>query len=177
MTETRPAAMLYGGSMHRVLKSYYESIRLERALADEDVIELFQTDFDQAIIDDPYQRELYEQQGIQQLQDFLALANKSAKPRVLHTEEHFEVKVGTATVAGRIDRIDDLGNGRVAIVDYKTGKPRAQEDADGSLQLSIYAIAAREKWGYQADRLVFYNLEENSAVTTVRGKLDLEAAK
>ncbi len=78
---------------------------------------------------------------------------------------------------GRIDRIDDLGDGRVAIVDYKTGKPRAQEDADGSLQLSIYAIAAREKWGYQADRLVFYNLEENSAVTTVRGKVELEAAK
>ena len=89
-----PAAMLYGASMHRVLKTYYESIRVERPLTDEDVIELFRSDFDQAIIDDPYQRELYEQQGIQQLQDFLALANKSAKPRVLHTEEHFEVKVG-----------------------------------------------------------------------------------
>ena len=89
------------------------------------------------------------------MQDFLALANKSIKPRVLHTEEHFEVKVGSATVAGRIDRIDDLGNGRVAIVDYKTGKPRAQEDADESLQLSIYAMAAREKWGYESERLVF----------------------
>ncbi len=65
---------------------------------------------------------------------------------MLHTEEHFEIRVGEATVAGRIDRIDDLGNGAVAIVDYKTGKPRAQEDADESLQLSIYAIAAQEKW-------------------------------
>ena len=38
-----PAAMLYGASMHRVLKTYYESIRLERPLADEDVIELFRS--------------------------------------------------------------------------------------------------------------------------------------
>ncbi|HST10101.1 MAG TPA: ATP-dependent DNA helicase [Terriglobales bacterium] len=172
-----PAAMLYGASMHRVLKTYYESVRLERPLSEDELIELFRTDFGQAVIEDPYQRELYERQGVQQLQDFLVIANRLARPRVLHTEEHFEVKVGTATVAGRIDRIDDLGNGRVAIVDYKTGKPRAQEDADESLQLSIYAMAAREKWGYESDRLVFYNLEENSAVATARDRLQLQEAR
>jgi DNA helicase-2/ATP-dependent DNA helicase PcrA len=172
-----PAAMLYGASMHRVLKTYYESVRLERPLADDEVIDLFRSDFAQAVIDDAYQRELYERQGTQQLRDLLALAGRSARPRVLHTEEHFEVKVGTATVAGRIDRIDDLGNGRVAIVDYKTGKPRAQEDADDSLQLSIYAMAAREKWGYDPERLVFYNLEENSATATRRDRLQLEGAR
>src|SRR5215469_3142029 len=89
----------------------------------------------------------------------------------------FEVRMEGATVAGRIDRIDDLGDGRVAIVDYKTGKPRGQEDADESLQLSIYAIAAQEKWGYRAERLVFYNLEESSAVVTSRDRLQLEEAK
>jgi len=129
------------------------------------------------VIEDPYQRQLYHDQGIRQLRDFLVAATRSRPPKVLHTEEHFEMRVGHAVVAGRIDRIDDLGNGRVAIVDYKTGKPRAQEDADNSLQLSLYAIAAREKWGYQAEQLVFYNLEENSAVSTVRGPLELEAAK
>jgi DNA helicase II / ATP-dependent DNA helicase PcrA len=172
-----PAAMSYGASMHRVLKTYYESVRLERPLADEDVIELFHTDFEQAVIEDPYQRQLYEQQGIQQLQDFLALANRAGHPRVLHTEEPFEIKVGEATVAGRIDRVDDLGNGRVSIVDYKTGKPRAQEDADDSLQLSIYAMAAREKWGYDAERLVFYNVGENTAIATRRDRLQLEGAR
>jgi len=172
-----PAAMQYGASMHRVLKTYYESIRLEHPLADEDVFELFRTDFGQAIVEDPYQRQLYEEQGIKQLQDYLALASRGKHPHVLHTEEHFEIKVGEATVVGRIDRIDDLGNGRVAIVDYKTGKPRAQEDADDSLQLSIYAMAAREKWGYDAERLVFYNLEENSAITAGRDRLQLEGAR
>lgn len=172
-----PAAMQYGATMHRVLRTYFDSVRLGRLLPDEAVIELFRADLAQAVIDDPYQRELYAQQGIQQLRDFLAIAHRSTAPKVLHTEEHFEIHLGPATVVGRIDRIDDLGEGRIVIVDYKSGKPRAQEDADDSLQLSIYALAAKEKWGYEAERLVFYNLEENSPVTTTRGRRQLEEAK
>jgi len=169
--------MHFGASMHRVLKTYFDSLRLERPFSEEDLVDFFRADFRQAVIEDPYQRELYEKQGIDQLRDFLKVALRSEGPKVLHTEEHFEMRLGNATVAGRIDRIDDLGNGRVAIVDYKTGKARAQEDADDSLQLSIYAIAAREKWGYEAERLVFYNLQENSAVATTRHRLQLEEAK
>ncbi len=172
-----PAALHYGASMHRVLKTYFESVRLERALSEEELLELFRMDFAQAVIDDPYQRELYERQGIEQLRDFLKMVRRYGAPKVLHTEERFEMSVANATLAGRIDRIDDLGNGRVAIVDYKTGKPRAQEDADDSLQLSIYAIAARSKWGYEAERLIFYNLQENTAISTQRHPMQLEEAK
>ena len=163
--------------MHRMLKTYFDAVRMDRPLSESELIDLFQADLAQAAIEDPYQRELYERQGVLQLQDFCAHQRRSGFPNVLHTEEQFEVRVGEATVVGRIDRIDDLGGGRVAIIDYKTGKPRAQEDADESLQLSIYAMAAQQKWGYQADRLAFYNLEENSAVTTSRGRSELENAK
>ncbi|HMK22380.1 MAG TPA: PD-(D/E)XK nuclease family protein, partial [Terriglobales bacterium] len=172
-----PAAMQYGASMHRVLKTYFDAVRMERTFSETELIDLFKADLGQAVIEDPYQRDLYECQGVQQLQDFYAKMQRSVVPRVLHTEEQFGVRMGDATVVGRIDRVDDLGNGRVAIVDYKTGKPRAQEDADESLQLSIYAIAAQQKWGYQADRLVFYNLEENTAVTTTRAGAELEGAR
>jgi DNA helicase II / ATP-dependent DNA helicase PcrA len=172
-----PAAMQYGAAIHRVLRTYFDSVRVERPMSEEQLVDLFLADLGQLVIEDAYQRELYQHQGIRQLRDFLLAARRSQAPKVLHTEEHFELRLGNTSVAGRIDRIDDLGDGKVAIVDYKTGKPRAQEDADESLQLSIYAIAAREKWGYQAERLVFYNLEENSAVTTARSKLALDAAQ
>jgi len=45
---------------------------------------------------------------------------------------------------GRIDQVNSLGRNDVEIVDYKTGKPKKDSDAQKDLQLSIYAIAAKE---------------------------------
>src|SRR5712692_9457389 len=172
-----PAAMQYGAAMHRVLRIYYDSVRFQRPITDDALVELFRADLAAAGIQDRYQHELYERQGVEQLREFLSTSRRAPLPEVLHTEESFEVKMGNATVVGRIDRIDQISAGHVVITDYKTGKPQSQEDADESLQLSIYALAAREKWGYHADHLVFFNLEENSSAITRRSELQLEEAK
>ena len=172
-----PAAMEYGATIHRILLAYYASVRLGRTIEDDQLIELFKTDLRAAGIEEKYQQELYERQGIEQLRGFLSSCKRVPVPQVLHTEEWFEMQIGQAKVVGRIDRIDQLGNGRVVITDYKTGRPKSQEDADRSLQLSIYALAAREKWGYHADQIAFYNLEENSAVLTRRSESQLQECK
>jgi DNA helicase-2/ATP-dependent DNA helicase PcrA len=172
-----PAAMQYGGTMHRVLRAYYDSVQQGRPMNEASLLDLFRADLAEAKIQDAYQHDLYLQQGVEQLKEFLVLCGHGATPKVLHTEEFFEVKVGATTVAGRIDRIDNLPGGGVAITDYKTGKPLSQEDADQSLQLSIYALAAREKWGYRADHLAFYNLGENTSVFTRRSETQLQEAK
>ncbi|MGO9646466.1 MAG: ATP-dependent helicase [Terriglobales bacterium] len=172
-----PAAMQYGATMHRVLRAYYDSVRQGRTMAEESLLELFRTDLADAKLQDSYQHDLYLQQGVEQLKEFLALCRRGEMPEVLHTEEFFDVKVGATTVVGRIDRVDKLPDGRVVITDYKTGKPLSQEDADESLQLSIYALAAREKWGYRAEHLAFYNLSENTSVFTHRNEAQLQEAK
>ena len=107
----------------------------------------------------------------------LATARSIPPDQVLHTEESFEIEIGETIVGGRIDRIDRRPDGTVAIVDYKTGKARDQEIADKSLQLSLYAIAAQEKWGYTVGALIFHNLEENVPVMTMRSESDLLAAR
>jgi DNA helicase-2/ATP-dependent DNA helicase PcrA len=172
-----PAAMQYGGTMHRVLRAYYDSVKQGRPMTEESLLELFRADLAEARIQDAYQHDLYLQQGIEQLKEFLVRCRRGEMPEVLHTEEFFEVKIGATTVVGRIDRVDKLPNGRVVITDYKTGKPLSQEDADDSLQLSIYALAAQEKWAYRADHLAFYNLSENTSVLTHRNETQLQAAK
>ena len=103
-----PAAMQYGAVMHRVLRAYYDSVRLERPMADDVLIQFFRDDLAQAGMQDRYQHDLYEAQGVQQLKDFLAAFRRAPVPHVLHTEEFFDVKVGEVTVVGRIDRIDQL---------------------------------------------------------------------
>ncbi len=172
-----PGPLQYGASMHRVLKAYYDSVRANRPMEESALVDLFRADLASAGFQDPYQFELYERQGIEQLKDFIAANLRDGFPSVLHTEEGFEMKLGATTVVGRMDRVDDLGNGSVAITDYKTGKPQTQDDADGSLQLSIYALAAKAKWGYRVDRLVLYNLADNNSVASVRDGLELQKAQ
>jgi DNA helicase II / ATP-dependent DNA helicase PcrA len=170
------AAVQYGASMHRVLLAYYDAVRWNRPYSDSALIELFRSDLEGEAITDRYQHDLYEQQGIAQLKDFLLTA-KPAHVEVLHTEEHFKVRLGESNLVGRIDRMDRAADGAVIITDYKTGKPKSKEDADKSLQLSLYAWAAHEKWGYQVKRLVFHNLEGNSTIATERSDIELEEAK
>jgi DNA helicase II / ATP-dependent DNA helicase PcrA len=171
------AAMQYGAAMHRVLRTYYDSERLGRTKSDEELIKLFQDDEGMAAIQDDYQRGLYMKQGLEQLKDFLAGARSLPSLDVLHTEEWFDLQIAGTKVAGRIDRVDRAADGSVNIVDYKTGKARSQEDADESLQLSIYTMAAREKWGYQVGSLVFHNLEGNVPIISKRTDFQLGEAR
>jgi DNA helicase II / ATP-dependent DNA helicase PcrA len=171
------AALQYGAAVHRVLRTYYDSVRLGRPKTDAELIELFCHDLAGTNIQDEYQRDLYMKQGLSQLREFLESTHARPSPEVLHTEEWFDVQMGSTKVAGRIDRMDRAADGTVTIVDYKTGKARPQEDADESLQLSIYAIAAREKWGYHVGDVVFHNLEGNVEVVSRRTDFQLEQAR
>ncbi len=171
------AAMQFGAAIHRVLKTYFDSLKAGRAKADEELIAQFRDDLAAAGIHEPYQHELYEEQGIAQLRDFLTSVRLFPAERVLHTEQSFEIRLGEITVVGRIDRIDAGPESMVSVVDYKTGKPRDQEDADDSLQLSLYAMAARQKWGYEVGSLIFHNLDGNVQVMTTRSDADLLATR
>ena len=43
--------------------------------------------------------------------------------------------------------------------------------------MSLYAIAAKEKWGYTVGALIFHNLEENVPVITTRTEAQLLGAR
>ena len=171
------AALHYGGAMHAVLLTFYDAQRYGREVEDEQLLEQFRSALASAGIADRYQYELYLRQGMEQLRQFLECARSAPAPEVLETERRFEMQVGAAKVTGRVDRIDSTGPETVAIVDYKTGKPKTQEDADESLQLSLYALAAKEALGKRADQLIFHNLENNVAICTTRNDAQLEEAR
>ncbi len=172
-----PASLHYGAAVHGVLRTFYDAQRYQRAISDDDLLEQFRSALASAGIADRYQYELYLRQGMEQLRQFFEWARSAEPSEVIETERRFELQVGSAQLAGRVDRIDRTGPDSVAIVDYKTGKPKSQEDADESLQLSLYALAARETWGKRADCLIFHNLENNTPVYTTRTDAELEAAK
>jgi DNA helicase-2/ATP-dependent DNA helicase PcrA len=171
------ASLHYGAAMHGVLKTFYDAQLYQREVKDEDLLEQFRSALGSAGIADRYQYELYLRQGREQLQQFLDCARSAPAPEVVETERGFEMEVGSSKLAGRVDRVDRTGPDSVAIIDYKTGKPKSQDDADESLQLSLYALAARDTFGKRADRLIFHNLENNTAISTMRNDAQLEEAK
>ena len=78
--------------------------------------------------------------------------NYSIKPKIIDLESHFEIPLEdedgeTHLLTGVIDRIDDLGNGKFEIIDYKTSKiVTKKESLDDNLQLSIYHLALIERY-------------------------------
>ncbi len=176
LPEDASAAPQFGNAMHLALKAYFDGVRAGRPADEQTVIACFHDDFAKASISEPFQRELYETKGREQLVSFLR--SELAKPagKILHTEKRFVVEIGGARVHGRLDRLDALGNGEVAVVDYKTGRPKTQDDADESLQLSIYALAAGSL-GYTPSALVFINLENGTAIESQRSAKQLREAE
>jgi putative RecB family exonuclease len=72
----------------------------------------------------------------------------------LERELTVEATLNRAPMRGIIDRVDDLGGGRVAIVDYKTGKqpqPRFKDEA--MLPIRIYAAAMSTRPGVTVDEV------------------------
>jgi putative RecB family exonuclease len=87
--------------------------------------------------------------------------------------------LGPVLLEGRIDQINSLAPGAdaVELIDYKTGTPRSQKDADRSKQLSVYALAAKEQMKLKPLRLTFYSLTNNEPIHTVRTDQDLKTVK
>jgi ATP-dependent exoDNAse (exonuclease V) beta subunit len=174
--ESSPA-MRFGNAMHRALKFFGESSDSDAARLRDQVLAAFRKALADAYIEDPVQRRLYEEQGVRQLTEFVALHSGAARANIIGTEKDFKANIGGVTVRGRVDRLDRLPTGCVAVIDYKTGSPRTQEDADDALQLSLYALGAERVWGVKPERLVFYNLETNSEVATTRSGKQLADAE
>ena len=174
-----PAAMMqFGSAMHLALKAYFDGVRAGRPPDEEAVIACFRDEFGKAKIEENAQRDLYERDGCEQLRQFLRSDLATPTGEILNNERFFRAAIGGTMVKGRMDRLERIEGDRVSVIDYKTGKPKTQEYADESLQLSIYALAAKSI-GFVADSLVIVNLADSSAVESRRSakRLDGEAAR
>ena len=64
-------------------------------------------------------------------------------------------------VTGFIDRVDRLPSGAVELIDYKTGQAGQSQEAESSLQLSIYALACRDALDLGLpERVTLYAVEQ-----------------
>ncbi len=79
-------------------------------------------------------------------------------------ERAFSFSLGRHHVRGRVDRVDRLPDGGYELIDYKTGRPRSEQQLQQDIQLSLYAIAAKESWGLHTSSQAYYYLLDDEKV-------------
>ncbi|HNW93018.1 MAG TPA: PD-(D/E)XK nuclease family protein, partial [bacterium] len=96
----------------------------------------------------------------------------------LRLEYPFAVQLGAVTLAGVIDRIDAASDGTHCLIDYKTGRHALTLDAaQEDLQLTVYALAFRARYGKACERLQLHYLALNFDLTVTRSDAQLDAAQ
>ena len=137
---------------------------------------------------DPEEENSYFKEGIRILEGYYK-ANIPQQTSILDLETRFEVTIdenpekpdGKHILTGVIDRIDKLPDGKIEIIDYKTGKRVAsQKDADSNDQLSLYAIGLKNRWpriNTESLSLSLYFLKFNEKIKTQRTEEDLEKSR
>ncbi len=90
---------------------------------------------------------------------------QSEEARPVWFERQFTFKLGPHLLRGRVDRVDLLPGGEYELIDYKTGRPKSVGQLAEDVQLSLYAVGAREAWALDASRQAYYYLLDDQKVS------------
>ena len=171
------ATLSFGSVMHTTIRRFLEQLKKGAKLPFAEVQRIYETEWSSAGYEDEYQEAEYKKDGLEQLKVFHA-AVLADPPAILDQEKGFELPLANNVIlTGRMDQVNSLGREDVEIVDYKTGKPRKEADARKDLQLSIYALAAKEIFEWKPVRLVFHYLQDNSTQATARDARQIDGAE
>ncbi len=181
------ASMTFGRAMHAAIQEFLGAVKKGRPLPPfEEVETIFRREWSSAGFEDDYQEECYLRDGIEQLRAFHQSC-LAGLPEILDQEKVFTLELSNnVQVTGRIDQLNVLPSTDqpldesvpihrrdVEIIDYKTGRPKSEENARKDLQLGIYALAAKEALGLNPVRLVYHNLQGNNQVVSARDEKQL----
>jgi DNA helicase II / ATP-dependent DNA helicase PcrA len=140
------AALSFGVSVHAALKDFYDLVKNGEKASRELLHELLEKNWVRVgYLSRSHETQMKKNGRIQLTGFFKNFYNKNTIP--LAQERSFIIPLqsnGKAVkVGGKIDRVDLLADGKIEIVDYKTGaKIPTQREVDTDPQLAFYALAA-----------------------------------
>ena len=97
---------------------------------------------------------------------------QSSESEPLWFERAFSFKLGPHLLRGRVDRVDRLPGGEYELIDYKTGRPKSAGQLVDDVQLSLYAVGAREAWSLDASQQAYYYVLDDQKVTVPADRRD-----
>jgi DNA helicase-2/ATP-dependent DNA helicase PcrA len=116
----------------------------------------------------------YRKLGREMLNNFYETWAGQSAPNVLWLEKKFYPRLGGELLDCTLDRVDQLPDGTVEIIDYKTGAPKPKPGFADKRQLLLYQVALEQLSGLQVSRLTYYYLKTGEAVSFTAKPADLE---
>jgi DNA helicase-2/ATP-dependent DNA helicase PcrA len=175
------AAQSFGDAIHKALFSFYKIAKEGKNPTKEDLLRLLDENWSSLGFASKAHEEKMKRQGREMLSGFFEKAyNPKHLPRDL--EQVFTVRVTSDfKIGGKIDRVDEFENGKIEIIDYKTGRVLSEEKAEQSLQMTVYALAAQDQGIYDKKAedviLSFYFFDTQEKISTRRTSEQLEEAR
>ncbi|MFA6533613.1 MAG: UvrD-helicase domain-containing protein [Patescibacteria group bacterium] len=136
------------------------------------LLELYEASWVDTWYKNAAEKKEYRDKGRRILKEYYRLISQD-RPTPIKLESPFKIAVGPYKISGRVDRIDQVAGG-VEIIDYKTGQPKTEVKDDDRDQLLIYQLAAEQAFGLQPQKLTYYYIEENKAVSFIGSEKDKE---
>lgn len=112
------------------------------------------------------EREEYKQKGLKAVNNYWQGYQKESEPIILFLEKKFSFRIGEDIIKGTIDRVDELNDGTLEIIDYKTGKEKTL-DYNVKKQLILYQIFLEEFLNKKVSALSYYYLESGKKLSFV----------
>jgi len=188
----------FGKTLHSTLQKLIELINEKRGFGQADLFgaskgsgndnpkiefEEILNFYKESWVDDWYsskkQKGEYYKKGEEILKEFYKL-HKDNWPKNYFTEKGFNLKINSDdefyTVRGVMDRID-LVDGKLKIIDYKTGNPKDKLTFEEKEQLLIYQLAAKDFFKEPVGSVAFYYLDNNTEVEFLGTEDELDKIK
>ena len=153
----------FGSTMHRCAQ-YFFKVGRKSPPSLNDFLIFFDRVWISAGYATPEMEEADKELGREILNNFWELNSREFKA-ALATEQWFTIDVGGIQLRGYIDKVDISPDGGLIILDYKSGKSEiSRDEAEQSLQLSLYQLGAGGVWLLPVDKLSLYHMRSNSIV-------------
>jgi DNA helicase-2/ATP-dependent DNA helicase PcrA len=194
------SSLSFGNSIHLTLEKFYKEIQKINNVKQDSIFgmpaeiknvkinnikipsleELFKIYEDNWIEDNYPSKKVREEtflEGKKILKDFY---NENSKKWTIPVclESSFKIKIGEYLLRGKIDRIDLLEDGKLEIIDYKTGKGKEKLATDDKEQLLIYQIAVQTLAEFrnigELEKLSFYYLNKATKLEFLGKEKDLD---
>ncbi len=175
------AALTFGDTMHKTIRAFYELARQRHKPTKEILLRLLDDYWSAIGYGDKNYEDRMKTQGIRLLSEFYE-KGYDAKKIPINLEQPFKIKITpTLNLGGKIDRVDALPDGKIEIIDYKTGVAPKNRDARNDLQLTVYALAATDPGIYKMPpekvTVSFYFFEGQEKISATRTREQLENAQ